>query len=241
MFIKPLNYDSTNREFRNFYQEFLRNHNNLKNQKVDDPNTSYPRSLRLLRIRLRLIIGLEFRFNTEYSLVKSKYVEKAYKCILRTNKAWFAIEALIEHCVYEKIITQTGMTRRYSTYSNNLDMTETLRNVNNLLNEKLWSKPNRKKYVDNYLIFLSNNAKTELRNSLSKTITKINHEKDFESEDLLSIAYGTRNIFIHQGESAFSGTENYTSKIILLMIVYDFLILFNLKATNNLYRQRLPQ
>lgn len=234
--IKPLNYNRTSNEFQNYYTKFLTNHDNLKNQKN---NTDYPRTLRLLRIRLRLIIGLEFRFNTKYSLVKSPIVERTYKCILRTNEAWFAIEALIQHCVYENIITQTSMVRRYSSYSRNIDMTSTLRIINSLLIEKLWSKSRRKRYVINFLNFLVNNSKTELRNSLNRAITKINNEIDFDNEDLLSIAYGTRNTFIHQGESAFSGTENYTSKIVLLKIVYDFLILFNLKATNSFYNQRL--
>lgn len=79
--IKPLNYNRTSTEFHKYYREFLRNHDNLINQKKNDSNTDYPRSLRLLRIRLRQIIGLEFRFNTKYSLVKSKIVERAYKAV----------------------------------------------------------------------------------------------------------------------------------------------------------------
>jgi len=232
--MEALHFKETEILFQNLYTKFSQYHNQLKKiTRKENSNTKYPKTLRLFRVRLRLVIGMEFRFNKEYSMVKNRSVESTYRAILKNNEAWFSFEALTAHSLlHQTILHDLGALNNSKALARIFNYNNEINLMNNLLNKELFGLSLRKNHVKNYLKLLVSSSKTHLAGTLNQTLNKIDNKYELDEIDILGIAYATRNLFVHQGESAYSGSRNYSSKIRLLKIVYDFLILYQLNIIN---------
>lgn len=234
-----LNFESSNTFFPNLWRDFDEKHDRLAryaNRHKSDFDTILPRELRLLRVRLKLVVGLKISFNPEYALVKNERTAKAYIEIIKCNEAWFTYEALIKLCAlfdWKKTSIKSPVDIFDAETFELFEMFEILSAFNATFNDEIYATDKIAKDIEGYLAYMEHEIDSNsLKAILIGVKNKITLKQPLLHKDILAIIYGTRNIFVHKGESAKAGTKNYKNKILLLRIVYDYMILFLLKVTN---------
>lgn len=207
-------------------------------------NDVVPRTLRLFRIRLNLCLGFDISFNTRFALVKDENVRSTYVIIMQCNEAWFAFESLVKHG-NSLGITQHGGSAINKFNENSLSavpqILECIRISNRRFRETIYSETKRVVDIENYLKFLQNGSRPRVRDALVSAESKISNNLDLEHFELLSIIYATRNLFVHEGETAKSGIKNYRNKIRILEITYDYLILLELSFLVSFYSEIIEE
>jgi hypothetical protein len=206
-------------------------------------NTYIPQNLRLFRVRLRLAIGLEIGFNLKYAMVKNEPTRQTYVHISKCNEAWFSFESMKGFCDSFNWSLSTQPT--YELFSSpgmiGVDLNDVLLLTNNQIQANIYSNPKIQMDVKKYVGFLKDSSKPGLKAKLRITEGKIDHNQAMETGDLLALAYSIRNTYVHQGVSALSGIEKYKNKILLLKILFDFLILIQLKVIVHAIEHQINQ
>jgi len=257
-----LNNVKLNNEFKNLFESFKEKHSELEKiieskgrRQIDIIN---PRALRLFRIRLRLVLGMKVDFDGTYSLTKDEKVRETYIQIIKCNEAWFAYESLELFADSTDKIARPSPNKKAAfseisqdTFDNKYQTSSILKIFNEELKE--WVQKGRsgkrKDNVKDYLIDLSNvmyPGATSLKTYLTDFAQKIEsgievNDLNIEVNDLniLAMAYATRNVFVHKGESAFFGKITYSNKQDLLGLAYDYIVLLMLKAILYYYDKQI--
>lgn len=243
-----LNSTSANSIFQPIFEDFKLNHDCLSayaNTNRSNFENIFPRELRLFRVRLRLAIGLNIGFNEDFAMVKNEPTKKAYVEIMRCNEAWYAYEAMKKMCEIwnlKKANCRTPVDIFDAATLNNFNIISVLEEFNNQLQNQIYSKSSVSTDISNYINFLiaevdSNSLKQVLQPIISKFATMQN----WEHKEILAVIYATRNVFVHKGETAKSGIKCYKNKTTLLKILYDYIILFQLKVVNYAFEQKISQ
>lgn len=237
-----LNSRETEKLFKEEFKIFKNRHDKLAKYANSNKSTFddiIPRKLRMFRVRLRLVIGLKIDFDTQYSMVKNKPTADTYVEIIKCNESWFSYEGMKKYCESEnwnKADSNTPVDIFDANMMNSLQTNHIQSICNNQLNEKILKTASFKTDIISYLDFLVNNLSNgavTLKRFISQAQTSFNQNPiSLNHIHIFSIIYGTRNIFVHRGESAKSGVKYYRNKIALLKILYDFMILFQLKTMN---------
>lgn len=237
-----LNSKETQKLFEIEYSQFISNFELLSNHANLNPSNFdeiIPRELRLFKIRLQLVIGLQINFDPKYAMVKNQQTTDAYIQIMKSNEAWFAYESMkkfVERINWKNEASKTPIDLFNANQISSLGIQQILDFCNNQLNAKSSKAPSFSNDIEDYLEFLHHNlsprART-LKNAILETKTSFkNAPITLNHIQIFSILYATRNIFVHKGETAKSGVKYYKNKIDLLKVLYDFIILFLLKVMN---------
>jgi hypothetical protein len=245
----PLNSKAANDLFHPQFAEFKLNHdciNEHANKNKSDFENIFPRELRLFRVRLRLAVGLKISFDKNFAMVKNEPTEKAYIEIMKCNEAWFSYEAMNKLCHkwnLKKAPPITSIADIFDAPTLNLfNIKNEIDNFNNEVKTVICSNPNIASDIAKYLTFLEGAVeKDALKNLIRPTINKITTKQDWESKEIFGVLYATRNIFVHQGETAKSGVKFYKNKILFLKILYDYAILFQIKVVNFAFEKQISQ
>jgi hypothetical protein len=102
--------------------------------------------------------------------------------------------------------------------------------------ELLYNNIRTNEYLKNdfvqYLNYLIENSKQDQGNRLTKFKDNFCNEGDISLNEILSLIYAIRCMYVHQGHTAKTGVNFYKTKILVLKICKDFLILFLLIFSN---------
>ncbi len=234
---KPLNFESSNALFEHLYQDFEQCFEALilkANLDRDNFDQIFNRPLRLFRLRLKLTIGLNLSIDPQYALVRNKSTANTYVQIFKSNEAWSTYEAML------KIASTRHWKKPNVKSAADVFAPETIRMfgveavldvANTLFAQHIMARPNIKNDVVNYLQAMAGKVENKhLAFLLNQTAHKIQQHDLLDHRDLMSIVNGTRNIFVHQGETAKTGAKLYKSKELLHQIVYDYTVLFLLRV-----------
>jgi len=231
-----LNNSILNQEFLRLYDKFMKEHYRLsklaKDKKKDDIDRIIPKPLRLLRVRLRLILGLVIDFDTTYSLTKAEKVKDTYIHIFKCNEAWFAYEGLIKLVQSKEKLERFFYKIPQAHFQDNYQTQDILVQINEILLSILKIDKNKNE-AQKYLIELKNTMEPQavfLKQCLQSFSVKIDSKGPITDFEILALIYATRNVFVHKGESAFFGEISYRTKCKLLEVGYDYMILLLLKS-----------
>lgn len=242
-------------EFEQLFETFKEKHTELEKiieskgrTQVDIIN---PRALRLFRIRLRLVLGMKVDFDGKYSLTKDEKVRETYIQIIKCNEAWFAYEALELLADATDKIPRPNPNRKAAfsevsqdTFDHKYQTSDILKIFNDELKEwvKKGKSGKRRDNVKDYLIDLSNvmyPGATSLKTYLTDFSQRVDSGTEVNDLNILAMAYATRNVFVHKGESAFFGKITYSNKQDLLGLAYDYIILLMIKAILYYYDKQI--
>jgi len=244
----PLNSSAANSLFHPQFADFKLNHdciNEYANKNKSNFEDIFPRELRLFRVRLRLAIGLKISFDKNFAMVANEPTEKAYIEIMKCNEAWFSYEAMNKLCQKWNLkkISITSMADIFDAPTLTLfNIKNEIDNFNNEVKTVICANPKIAVDIEKYLTFLEGAVeKDALKNIIRPTISKITTKQDWENKEIFGVLYATRNISVHQGETAKSGVKFYKNKILLLKILYDYAILFQLKVVNFAFERQISQ
>lgn len=195
-------------------------------------NSFIPQKLRLFRVRLKLAIGIIVDFDLAYAMVKNGPTKDTYIHLLKGNEAWYSFEAMKVFC--DSFRWNSSGSNKYQLLTspelNTIDINNALIATNTQIQLNIYSKPQIKEDVRKYVGFLGRHSEGGLLTRLAITENKIDLAQPLDSIDLLALAYSIRNSYVHQGVSALSGIEKYKNKILLLKVLFDFLIIVQLKV-----------
>lgn len=191
------------------------------------------RSLRLFDIRMRLSFDISVTFNGTISYTKTKKARDTYSIIFKLHEVFFSLEAL-RHCGHEMgYNSNNGPIQSFSLeFIKNAQLNDDLK----CYSEKLKSLCNSKSFFNNMNQYLnrfindqritSNIIKDNIRN-----VIKYLENEDFElsGREFIALAYTERNMYVHNGETARMGMNNYNHRMKILNILYEYITIFNIK------------
>lgn len=243
-----LNSTSAKAIFQPLFEDFKLNQDSLINYasaNKSDFEVIFPRELRLFRIRLRLAIGLKIGFNEDFAMVKNEPTKEVYIEIMKCNEAWFAYESMKKMCKVlglTKASCKTPVDIFDVATLNSFGINSLLGEFNNQLQNQVYSKNSISADLSNYIDFLTAQVDSNsLKQILEPISNKFASKQPWEHKEILAVVYATRNVFVHKGETAKSGIKYYKNKTILLKMLFDYLILFQLKVINYTFVQKIGE
>lgn len=194
--------------------------------------------------------SFSFRIDANYSLLNSlkdwiKNEDKdkqkeCYKIYLLLIDVWFSYEALLH------LANDEGFSNKYGSKPEKL-LKSRIQNelvsdiVDHFYNDlkPIVTKDQRKKSLIKYITTLINypGTSTAQRKQLNDFKIEIETEK-FDNPNyyrVLAFVYAIRNGYVHNGETAFSGTEHYIVKLMILSIAYNFMFKFILRSGSRIF------
>ena len=209
----------------------------IKLSEVDFPN-----SLRLFDIRFRLALSLQVGFDSSISYTNTETTRKTYSLIVRLNDLWFAFEGLYKLCAevsYLKINpTKSDPFSIEKVTALNLDNKVT--EFGDYLNENIYQNSRLKADFINYLQYLNDNSEGRTQPRLLDSFkVKATNNKYPKFNEILSLVYGMRNMYVHKTDTAKSGVSRYKTKIELLKDCNDFLTLVSLSISTKIINEKI--
>jgi hypothetical protein len=196
----------------------------LKELAEDD----FPKSLRLFDIRFRLALSLQIGFDNTISYTKTETTRKTYNLILRLNDIWFAYEGLYQLCS-ENLNLKSNPTKSdpFTVEKvNEFMLADKVEKFGNYLNTEIYKNTRLKNDFVNYLRFLKDNSTGRTQPRLLESFRqKANNNRLPKFNEILSVIYGMRNMYVHNTDTAKSGVNQYKTKIETLKNCNDFLTL----------------
>lgn len=230
----PENYAAFQRDFNIYTTRF----DELEELLFDD----FPNSLRLFDIRFRLALSLQIGFDTTISYTRTETTRKTYSLIIRLNDLWFAFEGLYKLCSemsYLKVNpTKSDPFTIERVTALNLDDKVTF--FGNYLAEKIFQNPRIKDDFINYLLYLQNNSVGITQQRLLNSFNlKVQNNEYPKFNEILSLIYGIRNMYVHNTDIAKSGVSMYKTKIISLKNCNDYLTLVSLGISTMIINEKI--
>lgn len=224
--------------FNELFEFYISKYNELKELTEDE----FPKPLRLLDIRLRLALSLQIGFDNTISYTKTKTTRKIYSLILKLNDVWFAYEGLYKICL-EKNYLRRNHTKSdpfTSEKVTELLLDDIVGRFGTYLKRNLNENTRLRNDFTNYLTYLKihSEGKTQPR-LLEGFKKKIEDDQLPEFNQILSLIYGIRNMYVHNTDTAKSGVRQYKTKIEFLKICGDFLTLTVLKIAINIQDENI--
>lgn len=193
-----------------------------------------PRNLSLFDIRLRLALSLQIGFDNSISYTNTDTIRKIYRLILKLNDLWFAYEGLYKLC------TENSYLKSNSTKSDpftdqkiaDLLLDDKVLNFGQYLHDNTYLNTMIKNDFVRYLQYLKDNSTgaTQLR-LLESFRLKANNNERPKFNEILSLIYSMRNMYVHNTDTAKSGVNIFNTKILSLKNCSDFLILISLSIS----------
>ncbi|MDH7553140.1 MAG: hypothetical protein QHH74_05745 [Spirochaetota bacterium] len=203
------------------------------------------RSLRVFDIRMRLSLDITVTFNGSISYTKTKGVRDTYSLIFNLLEVFFSLEAL-RHCGHE--MGYNSNNGPIQSFSLELIKNAQLNDDIKYYSEKLKSLCKSKSFYNNMNQYLnrfindqrikSNIIKENIRNIITYLETK-----DFElsGREFIALAYAERNMYVHNGETARMGMNNYNHRKEILNILYEYISIFTLKIITYILKNEISK
>lgn len=224
--------------FTNSFDTYKTKFDELKELSEDD----FPKSLRLFDIRLRLALSLQIGFDNSISYTKTETTRKTYNLILRLNDLWFAYEGLYKLCSENSYLKSSSTKSDPFTVEKitELLLDEKVTNFGEYLNENIYQNTRIKNDFINYLQYLIDNSTgtTQLR-LLNSFKNKSTNDERPKFNEILSLIYGMRNMYVHNTDTAKSGVNQYKTKISSLKNCNDFLTLISLTISTKIIENKI--
>lgn len=188
--------------------------------------------------RFKISWGMEVQFNDELS-IKNETTRDCYRLMLKISDLWFAFEHLVD-VASEKVPRKPNKSKidffHESTNSQVLFPSITA-HVNQLLKDNVLHLTAWRRELYRFIPYIKNNTTGGTKTTIGEIHDLIHERQNFEERHIFALAYGIRNIYVHQGVSAALGTDNYNVKKALYSVLHDALILYSL-TLGNAYCQR---
>jgi hypothetical protein len=196
-------------------------------------------------IRFRLAIGLKINYNNRFApFTKSDSIKKVYQLLMTLNEFWFVYEILYKLCNAEKII-KTNKQKVDAFTNENLKKFSLLHTINSF-NDNLYltfpqGSASRNDLI-NFISFLQKNSISKAQQHfLHRIIKDLNKNKKLKFNEIFSIIYAIRNLYVHNAKTAKAGVKTYKTKITLLENCYDFLLFVNFKIINFIFENKIKE
>lgn len=211
---------------------FFENDFKIYKTKFDELNEltedDFPKSLRLFDIRFRLALSLQIRFDSTISYTKTETTRKTYNLILRLNDIWFAYEGLYKLCSDNSYLKSNPTKSDPFTVESVTEfmLDDKVENFGNYLNIEIYQNTRLKNDFLNYIQYLKDNSLGRIQSKLLESFrTKVNNNRSPKFNEILSVIYGMRIMYVHNADTAKSGVSRYKTKIEILKNCNDFLTL----------------
>ncbi len=190
------------------------------------------RQLKRFDIRFRLSMGLEINFNNEYSRTRNRLTNSTYIMIYKTNDLWFLYEVFKSLSESYKIINYKSILYINNFNRNILSKTKINFYLENF-NARMYKYFSKERRSDDFIKYLrsleimNDSERSNNKDIVELLINKFKEKEQFKIIDIQYIIYRNRNNFVHTdslGMTAFTGVNNYRTKIKILEFSYDALI-----------------
>jgi len=204
------------------------NYGIVSKQILNNCNNPPQIELRVFDVRFRIALGLRISLDGNYAHVNTENTRNTYKLILSLNEFWFAYEGFSKY--YKSIRSLVNYRSLPNLITNEdsegNDITLLVGRFLELLNNNIRTGENLKNDFIKYLDYLIANSKQDQRNRLSRLKLNFCNENEISLNEILSLIYSIRCMYVHNGHTAKSGVKFYKTKILVLKICKDFMTLF---------------
>jgi hypothetical protein len=210
--------------FETDFKTYKTKFDELKELAEDD----FPKSLRLFDIRFRLALSLQIGFDSSVSYTKTETTRKTYNLILRLNDIWFAYEGLYKLCSDNSNLKSNPTKSDPFTAEKITEfmLDDKVKRFGNYLNKEIYQNTRLKNDFVNYLQYLKDNSTGKTQQRLLESFRKkVNNNRLPKFNEIMSVIYGMRNMYVHNTDTAKSGVSQYKTKIEILKNCNDFLTL----------------
>lgn len=101
-------------------------------------------------------------------------------------------------------------------------------NFNNLLRDRVLHAQTYRREIYMMLAYLKNGTKGGTQQLLIEAMALIKEKRPLKEKHIFALAYGIRNIYLHNGVAAALGHSKYKAKRALYSVLHDSLILYSL-------------
>ena len=196
--------------FTNSFNSYKAKFEVLKELYEDD----FPKLLRLFDIRLRLALSLKIGFDNTISYTKTETTRKTYNLILRLNDLWFAYEGLYKLCSKKSYLKSNPTKSDPFTVEKitELLLDEKVTNFGNYLSNIYENSRTKTDFINYIQYLIDNSTGVTQQRLLNRLKNKVPHEENPEFNEILSLIYGMRNMYVHNTDTAKSGVKQYNTK-----------------------------
>ncbi|RUR73935.1 hypothetical protein ACF3DV_25305 [Chlorogloeopsis fritschii PCC 9212] len=185
--------------------------------------------------RFNITWGMKIEFNDNLRITKED-TRACYMLMLKISDLWFAFEHLVK-TASEVIPKDTNFHSKVDFYQEStleaLGFNPITSNFNQLMYGKVLHREAWRREVYHLLAYLKNNTTGGTQKLIEAAIILIKDNNALQAKHIFSIAYGIRNIYVHEGVSAALGSRNYQVKRALYLVVYDILVLYSLALADS--------
>lgn len=204
--------------------------------------TRIPDDILKTDIRIRLALSLIIEFDSSISYTRTPPTRLFFTLIFKLVEIWFAYEGIYSLCEKEGIcksdrtksdpftsakISELGLddiTNKFIRYQK--------KNIYGVVK----TQPDFIKYLDH--LMKNSTGKTQ-KMLLDRFIINAKGKKKPDFNQILSLIYAIRNMYVHKIETPLTGVENYSTKIETIKNCNDFLTLVNLKIATFILNKRI--
>lgn len=203
--------------------------------------SSFPQYLRLSNIRFRLTLSKRIGFDSSISYTKTKRTREIYRYLFKLNDAWFTYEAVLKLCDSEGYtrVQTSKFSRLDGNVNSNINLSVIDTSFNKLFKTEILSSSKKKNDILGALNYMESQSQRNLANALGSIRRKINAAADFDNKDILAIIYSIRNGYVHQGDAAGSGVQDFSAKTLLIQNLYSYSMSYLLKILMYVVQQKL--
>ncbi len=213
----------------------------ISNHHRHDKNLQYFNSFNK---RLQISWGMRIEF-TDDLRITSEEIRACYRLMLKISDLWSAFEHLVK--VASKLIAkdkEPGNTSKVDLYQDStmrtLGFNAITLNVNELWRDRVIHVPTYRHEIHMMLAYLENGTKGQTKKLLVEVRQLIKKKQPLREKHIFALAYGIRNIYLHDGVAAALGHPKYQAKRALFKLLHDSLILYSL-ALGDSYCQKYLQ
>ncbi|WP_430680094.1 hypothetical protein [Leptolyngbya sp. AN10] len=173
---------------------------------------------------------MEVKFTDSLSITRED-TRACYMLMLKISDLWFAFEHLTNTAcdVIPKDEDQKSKANFYSRDTlTSLEFDPITSNFNELLKSQVLHRAVWRREIYPFIQYLVNNTKGGTKSLISDALIHIKNLRQLEAKHIFALAYGIRNIYVHEGVAAALGSKNYKVKRAFYLVLYDVLILYSL-------------
>jgi len=230
----------TNKEiFGNLFNDYRKAFSDYEELKE---RTRIPEDILKTDIRIRLALSLKIEFDSSISYTRTQPTRIFFTLIFKLVEIWFAYEGIYSMCEKEALVksdrTKSDPFSIIMISELGLDeiMNKYIRYQNKNIYKVVKTLPDFIKYLNH--LKEQSTGKTQI-NLIDKYINNAKGKKKPEFNQILSLIYAIRNMYVHKIETPLTGVENYSTKIEVIKNCNDFLTLVNLKIATFILKKRI--
>jgi hypothetical protein len=230
--------------FDNLYQSYTTVFDNIEQRIIElnhglDPNNFIEYQKELVKFDAKLRLGMaisEIELNETFVRTKFGDLRECHLMFYKLADIWFAYEKFFK--LYYLAFNRSETSKivwlensSHTDYLNNAEIQGALTRVNSEISSEF---NNHIDQLKDYILYCSQLAKDGQKtrlSSIAQNISSLILLPNFSHKDILSLTYGIRNNFVHNGEiTIYPETFSYTRKNKLLKSLYKYTVVLTLSA-----------